>query len=86
MIYIFNNTPGLIKDIVPLQDPAGPTKTDPNIECLVVSEETLNGGNAVNKLREEAGLSKMDLFSIQLVNELETERYNKGLNSTYGVV
>ena len=65
---------GLVKDIVPLSDPAGPTKTDPNIGCLVVSAETLSGGRAVNKIRKEAGLPEMDLFSIELVSELETER------------
>ena len=60
---------GLIKEIVPLTDPAGPTKTDPEIECLVVSAETLSGGHAVNKIRKEAGLPEMDLFSIELVGD-----------------
>ena len=79
---MFNDRPnlctsvGLIKEIVPLSDPAGPTKTDPNIECLVVSAETLSGGNAVNKIRKEAGLPEMDLFSIELVGDLEPQRYN----------
>ena len=79
---MFNDRPnlctsvGLIKEIVPLNDPAGPTKTDPNIECLVVSAETLSGGNAVNKIRKEAGLPEMDLFSIELVGDLEPQRYN----------
>ena len=60
---------GLIKEIVPLTDPAGPTKTDPEIECLVVSAETLSGGHAVNKIRKDAGLPEMDLFSIELVGD-----------------
>ena len=59
---------------MPLTDPAGPTKTDPEIECLVVSAETLSGGHAVNKIREEAGLPEMDLFSIELVGDLQSDR------------
>lgn len=59
---------------MPLSDPAGPTKTDPNIDCLVVSAETLGGGHAVNELRKEAGLPKMELFSVELVGM--TERYS----------
>jgi phosphopantetheine adenylyltransferase len=72
----YDTSVGLIKEIVPLSDPAGPTKTDPNIECLVVSAETLSGGHAVNKIRKEAGLPEMDLFSIELVGDLEPQRYN----------
>ena len=67
-------TAGLIKEIVPLSDPAGPTKTDPDIECLVVSAETLSGGHAVNKIRKEAGLPEMDLFSIELVSGVQPDR------------
>ena len=64
---------GLIKDIVPLSDPAGPTKTDPDIQCLVVSCETLEGGKAVNNSRKYAGLPEMDLFSIDLVSDEEED-------------
>ncbi|XP_028393410.1 bifunctional coenzyme A synthase-like [Dendronephthya gigantea] len=67
--FIEDIKPGLIKEIVPLDDPAGPTKTDPNIECLVVSAETLAGGQSVNKTRVGAGLPEMDLFSIELVSD-----------------
>jgi phosphopantetheine adenylyltransferase len=74
---MWHTSVGLIKEIVPLSDPAGPTKTDPNIECLVVSAETLSGGHAVNKIRKDAGLPEMDLFTIELVNDLENERYMK---------
>lgn len=64
---------GLIKEIVPLSDPAGPTKSDPNIQCLVISSETLKGGQAVNRIRKDAGLPEMDLFSIALVGDQDEE-------------
>lgn len=65
--------PGLIKEIVPLSDPAGPTKTDPDIQCLVVSSETLRGGRAVNNVRKDAGLPEMELFSIDLISNQEDD-------------
>ncbi|XP_074418308.1 bifunctional coenzyme A synthase isoform X3 [Larus michahellis] len=45
--------PSLRYDIVPLADPYGPSITDPDLQCLVVSEETRRGGEAVNKKRLE---------------------------------
>jgi len=35
--------PGLVYDVVPIDDVYGPTAWDPNIQALVVSKETLNG-------------------------------------------
>ncbi len=38
--------PDLVYQIVPLEDVAGPTGEDPNIQALVVSKETLSGADA----------------------------------------
>ena len=38
--------PGLVYDIVPIDDVYGPTAVDPNIQALVVSRETLAGASA----------------------------------------
>lgn len=40
-----------------------------------MSAETLRGGQAVNKIRIDAGLSEMDLFLIELVSDQLIERY-----------
>lgn len=45
--------PSVLYDIVPLGDPYGPAITDPELRCIVVSEETRKGGEAVNKKRIE---------------------------------
>ncbi|NXC46115.1 COASY synthase, partial [Penelope pileata] len=45
--------PSVRYDIVPLHDPYGPAATDPALRCIVVSEETRRGGEAVNKKRLE---------------------------------
>ncbi|XP_038044641.1 phosphopantetheine adenylyltransferase 1-like [Patiria miniata] len=34
--------------IVPITDPYGPSVVDPDMRCIVVSEETKKGGDAVN--------------------------------------
>lgn len=52
--------PSLCYDIVPLADPFGPSVTDPNLQCLVVSEETRRGGEAVNKKRLENVIPVLD--------------------------
>lgn len=38
--------PGLVYDVVPIDDVYGPTAVDPNIQALVVSKETLSGASS----------------------------------------
>jgi phosphopantetheine adenylyltransferase len=45
--------PQLIYSIVPIQDPYGPSITEADLQCIVVSEETIKGGQAVNTKRAE---------------------------------
>lgn len=45
--------PSLQYEIVPLSDPFGPSVSDAELECIVVSEETRRGGEAVNRKRVE---------------------------------
>lgn len=45
--------PSLQVEIVPLDDPFGVSITDPLLQCIVVSEETKKGGEAVNVKRAE---------------------------------
>ncbi|EOA93047.1 Bifunctional coenzyme A synthase, partial [Anas platyrhynchos] len=48
--------------------------TDPELSCIVVSEETRKGGEAVNKKRLENGLAALELFEIQLIKDPEHSR------------
>ncbi|XP_038024776.1 bifunctional coenzyme A synthase [Anas platyrhynchos] len=66
--------PAVLYDIVPLADPYGPAATDPELSCIVVSEETRKGGEAVNKKRLENGLAALELFEIQLIKDPEHSR------------
>uniref|UniRef100_T1GH78 Dephospho-CoA kinase n=1 Tax=Megaselia scalaris TaxID=36166 RepID=T1GH78_MEGSC len=59
--------PTLKYDIVPISDPFGPTKSDPDMDMIIVSKETERGGQKVNELRKQNGLSELDIFCIEVV-------------------
>ncbi|KAL6489171.1 hypothetical protein MHYP_G00029120 [Metynnis hypsauchen] len=61
--------PSLQYEIVPLSDPFGPSVTDPQLQCIVVSEETRRGGEAVNRKRAENDLSELVLYEIPLIKD-----------------
>ncbi|KAJ7984620.1 hypothetical protein DPEC_G00356660 [Dallia pectoralis] len=61
--------PSLQYDIVPLSDPFGPSVVEAQLECIVVSEETRKGGEAVNRKRIENGLPGLVLHEIQLLKD-----------------
>ncbi|XP_030610110.1 bifunctional coenzyme A synthase [Archocentrus centrarchus] len=61
--------PSVQVEIVPLDDPFGASIVDPLLECIVVSEETRKGGEAVNKKRIENGLRALVLHEIQLLKD-----------------
>lgn len=41
--------PELDINVVPINDPFGPTKSDPTMDLIVVSKETVKGGQKVNE-------------------------------------
>lgn len=45
--------PDILYDIVTISDPFGPTITDESLQCIVLSEETRKGGEAINIKRKE---------------------------------
>lgn len=77
--FLHDIKPSLEVEIVPLNDPLGVSVEDPLLECIVVSEETRRGGEAVNKKRLENGLPALVLHEIQLLkdahhSEIEEEK------------
>lgn len=68
----------LTYEVVPISDPFGPTKSDPELDMIVVSAETKRGGEKVNELRAANGLNELDIHCIELV-ELESEDADKEL-------
>uniref|UniRef100_A0A0K8TBU8 Cytidyltransferase-like domain-containing protein n=1 Tax=Lygus hesperus TaxID=30085 RepID=A0A0K8TBU8_LYGHE len=61
--------PNLEVNVVPLNDVYGPTKDDRDLEVLIVSPETMKGGQKVNEMRQKNGLDPLKIRSIQLVTE-----------------
>jgi len=60
--------PSLEYDIVPISDVYGPTAWDPNIQALVLSDETREGATAVAKLRTERHLPPIEPFVIDVIS------------------
>ncbi|KAL5533106.1 hypothetical protein ACEPAF_4882 [Sanghuangporus sanghuang] len=60
--------PGLVYDVVPIDDVYGPTAVDPNIQALVVSKETLAGASAIAKFRKEKNLPELECFVIDVIS------------------
>jgi pantetheine-phosphate adenylyltransferase len=58
----------VVMDVVEINDPLGPTAWDPDIQALVVSRETISGGEFVNRKRREEGLSELELFVIDVIS------------------
>ena len=55
-------------EIVEIHDAFGPTATDPNIQALVISDETRSGGDAVNELRKGKGWGQLDVWCIEVIS------------------
>ncbi|RXK36701.1 hypothetical protein M231_06008 [Tremella mesenterica] len=50
-----------------INDPLGPTAWDEDIQALVVSRETVAGGEMVNAKRRENGLGQLELFIVDVI-------------------
>lgn len=70
-------------EIIPLNDPFGPTATDRCIEALVVSQETEAVASKINAQRRKAGLPLLKIFTVNMVPSencapISTTRIRKG--------
>jgi phosphopantetheine adenylyltransferase len=63
--------PTLQIECVAISDPYGPTITDKSISALVVSGETREGGQAVNKMRKEIGWPPLEVFEVYVLDASE---------------
>lgn len=61
--------PGVEHYLEPIYEPLGPSGRDPDMEMIIVSQETLKGGNYVNKVRAERNLGVLDVVVIDLVED-----------------
>ena len=64
---------GITINCTEIQDPYGPTITDPNISALVISAETRAGGQAVNSKRTEKGWPELQVFEVDVLDAEDDE-------------
>lgn len=76
--------PSLKVEIIPLNDVCGPTGTVPEIESLIVSQETLSGGQIVNKTRQERQMRPLEIVVVNVLgsNGGEHDNWKGKLSST----
>ncbi|CCF57641.1 hypothetical protein KAFR_0C06450 [Kazachstania africana CBS 2517] len=74
--------PELRVEIIPLRDICGPTGTVPEIEALVVSRETIQGGELVNKTRKEKGMKELEIHIVNVLGGEETDGWGEKMSST----
>ena len=54
-------------EIIPLNEPFGPSTTDRSIKGLVVSQETEATANKINEQRLKSGLPKLEILTVNMV-------------------
>lgn len=80
--FLYLLKPQLKVEIIPLHDVCGPTGTVPEIECLIVSRETVKGGDFVNKTRAERGMNQLDIVAVNVLGGNEQDGWKEKLSST----
>lgn len=61
-------------DIVEINDIYGPTTLDRSINAIVVSEDTKQGAQMINKKRLELGMEPLSIISIDMQNATDAQR------------
>ncbi|EHN02191.1 YGR277C-like protein [Saccharomyces cerevisiae x Saccharomyces kudriavzevii VIN7] len=74
--------PNLLVELVPLKDVCGPTGKVPEIECLVVSRETIGGAETVNKTRIGKGMNPLAVHVVNVLGGREEDGWSEKLSST----
>lgn len=54
-------------DIYEINDVCGPTASEPDIDALVVSQETISGGKYVNNVRKQKGFKELEIVEVQVI-------------------
>lgn len=61
--------PELEYNIVPISDPFGPAIVDSTMDLIVVSKETIRGGEKINEIRLEKNLKPLKIVPVELIDE-----------------
>ena len=71
-----------------LEDPVGPTGTDPDLEALILTREVEKGGKMVNDARSAKGLEPLELVFVDMIlaevkEEERASQFSNKTSSTY---
>ena len=69
--FIATTDPAIVHNVVEIADPFGPAITVAELECIVGSEETEAGCQAINSRRREAGMAELAVHLIGVVPAAE---------------
>ncbi|KAK6620426.1 hypothetical protein RUM44_006827 [Polyplax serrata] len=83
--FIKSVDPTLTCEVLLISDLYGPTKSDPNLNMIVVSSETYKGALKINELRKEMKLNELDIHVVELAqdcsnNEIEESKVSSSNN------
>lgn len=68
--FVSDIKPTITVEPVQIFDIFGPTITDPDLQCLVVSQETSGGGEAVNQERSKRGFPQLEIITVDIVDDV----------------
>lgn len=74
--------PSLVPSIYEINDVCGPTAQIEDINALVVSLESVKGGEFVNNRRKDLGWKELDIYTIGVVGSDDQETFANKLSST----
>lgn len=59
--------PGLQRSVVELQDVCGPAGSEADLQAMILTDETVSGGDTIDKTRQERGLATLERHVIGVV-------------------
>ncbi|XP_054164529.1 bifunctional coenzyme A synthase-like [Oppia nitens] len=71
--FVTDVDPFIKYNIVPISDPFGPAIVDPSLESIVVSHETVRGGEKINEIRIKNDMKALDIFKIDLLDDFNKQ-------------
>lgn len=71
--YLQDTDPFIEYKITEISDPFGPAIIDKSLQAIIVSEETVKGGEKINEIRATKEMSKLDIDIIKLLEDNHKE-------------
>lgn len=67
--YLNDVDPFIHYNVCEISDPFGPAIVDPTLEAIIVSEETIRGGEKINEIRKSKGMKPLKIDVIKLLQD-----------------